>query len=39
MKTLYPEEIACLLMIALIFLATSISFMYIGFKLADILFG
>jgi hypothetical protein len=39
MKTLYPEELACLIMLVVIILATSVSFLYIGFKVADILFG
>jgi len=39
MKTLYPEEVACLTMFAIIFLATGLSLMYIGFRLANMLFG
>jgi hypothetical protein len=39
MKTLYPEEVACLAMFAIVFLATSLSLTYSGFRLASMLFG
>jgi len=39
MKTLHPEEVACLAMFAIVFLATGLSLMYIGFRLASMLFG
>jgi len=39
MKTLTSEEIACLATIAVILLITSLSFIYLGFVAADLLFG
>jgi hypothetical protein len=39
MKTLYPEEVACLAMFSVVLLTASLSLLYLGFHLAHTLFG